>query len=199
MSSNVRYSADLTAGSLKIRESRIIADLLLKGVSDDEFRNLIVVKNILQMRSPSSAVRLAKLIRSRLIKMNSDHWVMVRDGDQSLASQALLVAAVKHSALLRDFLNLALRTEYRLLHTQLLPAVWSQFLVECESRSHLVSQWSESTRKRLRSSVFQILSQAGYVGARPGNELKKFVVLPEISDYLSRSGENTLLQSLQMP
>ena len=53
---------------------------------------------------------------------------MVRDGEKALATQALLAAAIKHSALLRDFIDLCLRDEYRLLHTELSKLLWLRFL-----------------------------------------------------------------------
>jgi len=199
MSIHDLYSADLTAGSLKIRESRIIADLLLSGLSNADFQHRMIVENVLQTRSKETAIRLGKLIRSRLSTMDAEHWTMVRDGDQALTTQALLAAAVKHSALLRDFMHLSLRTEYRLLHSHLSPSVWAEFLTECEGRDPAVARWSDSTKKRLRSSVFQILTQAGYLGGKSNRELKKVVVMTEMSDYLSCRSETTVLHCLQLP
>ena len=38
--------------------------------------------------------------------MDADLWKLVRDGSGTVATQACLAAAVKHSALLGDFLDL---------------------------------------------------------------------------------------------
>ena len=46
------YKADIAGGSLKVPESRIIADLLLRGVDEKEWRDAIEVENALQKRSP---------------------------------------------------------------------------------------------------------------------------------------------------
>lgn len=61
-----RYRADITAGSLKVTESRRIADLLINKVDAAGWSNAIVKRNILQARSPATARRLAQLISSRL-------------------------------------------------------------------------------------------------------------------------------------
>lgn len=63
---DVRYRADITAGSLKVAESRRVAELLLEGVDDTAWKRAIVDDNILQARNPESAKRLARLIRARL-------------------------------------------------------------------------------------------------------------------------------------
>ena len=59
----MRYKADITAGALKVPESRIIADLLLRGVDAEGWKDAIVKQNVLQARSPATATRLTKLIR----------------------------------------------------------------------------------------------------------------------------------------
>jgi hypothetical protein len=61
--SKYKYRADIAGGSLKVPESRIIADLLLRGVDDNEWRDAIEVQNALQKRSPATARRQASLIR----------------------------------------------------------------------------------------------------------------------------------------
>lgn len=199
MLSSVVYSADLTAGSLKLRESRIIAGLLLAGADGKQFREAIVVANVLQARTPATAVRLARLIRARLSEMDAGLWRMVSEGDKNLATQALLAATLKNSRLLRDFMDLVLRDEYRLLHTEVELAHWTSFLLGCESRDPTVAGWSDSTRRRLRSTVFQILAQAGFLADTSSRKLKKVMVLPELRDYLSARGDISILNCLQMP
>jgi hypothetical protein len=67
----MRYKADLTAGSLKIPESRIIADLLLRGVAHQQWRDVLIKQNILQVRNPATAIRLALMtVVSLLVAYN---------------------------------------------------------------------------------------------------------------------------------
>jgi hypothetical protein len=74
-----RYKADITAGALKLHESRVIADLLLRQVDAASWKHAIVTKNVLQARNPGTARRLTKLIRARLETMGPDLWALVRD------------------------------------------------------------------------------------------------------------------------
>ena len=60
------YKADLTAGSLKLPESRIVADLLLRNVGPEEWKQAIYSENVLQSKTPETSCRLANLIRRRL-------------------------------------------------------------------------------------------------------------------------------------
>jgi hypothetical protein len=89
-----RYKADITAGALKLPESRIIADLLLRNLDADGWKEAIVTRNVLQARNPATAKRLTKLIRSRLETMGPELWKLVRDGVGLVATHAALAAAV---------------------------------------------------------------------------------------------------------
>lgn len=55
----MRYHADITAGSLKVPESRIIADLLLRDCDQEAWNVALYTNNLLQTRSPATAKRLA--------------------------------------------------------------------------------------------------------------------------------------------
>src|SRR5438876_7615222 len=61
-----RYGAEITAGGLKLRESRVVADLLLSGVDQHAWIPAIRDKNVLQARNRETAIRLGRLVRQRL-------------------------------------------------------------------------------------------------------------------------------------
>jgi len=195
----ITYSANITKGSLKLRESRIVAGLLMDKVSDAEWKDAIENQNVLQARSAATATSMAGYIRSRLEYFDRDLWKMVRDGDRTLACQSLLVCAMKHSALLRDFMDLNLRDEYRKFRPTLATSVWTEYLEGCRSRDPDMPEWFETTKNRLRSTVFQILAQAGYISDTSARELKTVTILPELISYLHRKGENQLIRCLQLP
>jgi Putative inner membrane protein (DUF1819) len=88
----MRYKADITAGALKLPESRLIADLLLRQVDAEGWRDAIVTKNVLRARNPATARRLTKLVRGRLETMGPDLWKLVRDGSGKAATHAILAA-----------------------------------------------------------------------------------------------------------
>lgn len=194
----MRYRADITAGSLKIAESRIIADLLLQEVNRKEWKDALLTQNILKARHPATAVRLAHLIRSRLQLMDAELWQLVRDGTGPIASQALLAAAIKHSPLLGDFLDGVVREQYRLFHPTLSKRLWEDYLNECRARDPEMPQWHDSTRQRLRSSVLQMLAQAGFLESTRTLKLQPVHIAPQIVRYLHERHEAYVLRCMQV-
>jgi hypothetical protein len=194
----MRYRADITAGSLKVPESRVIADLLIRGIDGQEWDVAILDRNVLQARTAETARRLARLIRSRLALMEAELWRLVRDGTGDTAPHAVLAAAVKHSRLLGDFLDLVVREQYRIFARTLSTPLWEHYLDDCRSRDPDTPVWNESTRIRLRSSVFQILAQAGYIDNTRSKTLQTVHIASQVTDYLHQHDESYVLRCIQV-
>jgi hypothetical protein len=193
-----RYKADLTAGALKLAESRIVAGLLLQGLGVADWRDAVVTRNILQTRSPATATRLIKLIRGRLETMGADLWRLVKDGNGTVAAHATLAAAVKHSTLLGDFFDLVVREQHRLFAERLSNRLWDGYLDGCRERDPDMPQWADSTRQRLRSAVFQTLAQAGYLDGTRTLRLQTVHVAEPVLHYLRANREEYVLRCLQV-
>ena len=194
----MRYKADITAGALKLPESRLVADLLLRKVDAEGWKDAIVTKNVLQARSPATARRLTKLVRGRLETMGPDLWKLVRDGKGSVAAHAVFAAAVKHSPLLGDFLDLVVCEQYRVFGTALSNTMFAAYLEGCRERDPDMPQWNETTRRRLRSSVFQMLAQAGYVENTRSLKLQTVHVADQVLRYLTANREEYVLRCIQV-
>jgi hypothetical protein len=192
------YKADITAGSLKVAESRIVAGLLLRKVNADGWEKAVIEDNVLQTRSEATAIRIGRLIRKRLELMSPDLWRLVRDGTGTVATHSVLAAAVKHSPLLGDFLDLVVREQYRLFNTALSNKLWDDFLDDCRGCDPDMPIWNESTRKRLRSSVFQILAQAGYIETTRSKRLQTVHIASQVLQYLERHNEHYVLRCIKV-
>ncbi len=193
-----RYSADIAAGALKLAESRVVARLLLDGVDKQDWRQAIEHENVLQARNPATAKRLSHLIRGRLETMDADLWRLVRDGTRIVAAHAALAAAIKHSPLLGDFLDLVVRDEFRMFNPRLSTAIWDDYLDGCRGRDADMPLWSESTRRRLRSSIFQALAQAGYLADTKCLKLQPVHVSRQVIAYLQDHNEAYALRCIQV-
>ena len=154
-------------------------------------------ENVLQARNPATAKRLAKLIRSRLETMEADLWRLVRDGSSVIATHAVMAAAVKHSRLLRDFLDLVVREQYRLFSPGLTKAMWDRYL-DTSVQETTSPTWTDSTRTKLRRVVFQILVEAGYLENSRSLRLQPVHLADPVARYLADHDEHEVLRCLQV-
>jgi hypothetical protein len=192
------YRADITAGALKLPESRVIANLLLNQIDTEGWKDAIVTKNVLQARNPATAKRLAKLIRGRLEMVGPHLWTLVRDASLGVATQAVFAAAVKHSQLLGDFLQIAVAEQHRLFSTALTNKLWDDYLEGCRERDSGMPLWSETTRRRLRSSVFQMLAQVGYIENTRSLKLQTVHIADPVLRYLKANNETYILRCIEL-
>lgn len=58
--------------------------------------------------------------------------------------------------------------------------------------------WHESTRNRLRSSVFQMLAQAGYIESTHSLRLQRVQIAETVLDYLKTNHEDYVLNCIQV-
>jgi hypothetical protein len=192
------YNAEISAGSLMLRESRQIAKLLLEGADDEAWEKALYIDNVLQKKIRATARRMARLIRNRLEFMTPDLWKMVVDGSSEVAIQGLLAAAIKHSRLLGDFLNDVIKEYYKVFNQQLSIREWNNFLVACEHRDPAVATWSQSTRAKLGQVVFRILAEAKYLDSTRSMKLMPVVLTPEIQEYLKENQESYVLRCMDV-
>lgn len=192
------YNAQISAGSLLLRESREIAKLLLENADNEQWHRAIVVDNILQKRSPASAKRMAKLIRNRLELMKPDLWKLVLEGNNEVASQALLAAAIKHSRLLGDFMQQVIPEHLKAFDKELSLKDWDNFLAECERRDSEPATWSESTRRKLGQVIFRILAEAKYIDNTRSLNLTPVKIVSDVKRYLAENNEDYILKSMEV-
>lgn len=195
---NIHYKANITAGALLIPESRKIADLMLKNISQEEWKYEIGEKNILQRLSVSSSKRIASFIRARLGLMTPDLWIMIRDGDATLSTQANFAAAIKHCILLGDYLDVIIRVQFKKLEDTLPLPLWDEFIVLCEQNDPLMEQFPPSTAQKMRSNIHKILAEVGYLSDPYKRKLRKIEIVPEVIDYLKKNNEEYVLKCIEV-
>lgn len=191
------YKADIAGGSLKIYESRIVADLLLRRLSAAEWRQAIEIDNVLQKTSIGTAKRQASLIKARLKFMTADLWTLVRDGTKPVATQAVFAAAIAHSSLLRDFLIIDVRDRFRSGNLALTRSHWRAFVASCHERDSEMSEWSASTTDKLGDSVLRILTEVGMLTESDRPCLQPVHYEPEVMNYLRDKNCTEVLSAMQ--
>lgn len=193
-----QYQADLSAGSLMLPESRVIAGLLLQHPDDLAWSHAVRVDNVLQRSSPATAVRQARLIRFRLETIDPSVWVVIRDGDKETASQLLFAAALKHSELLKDFLREVVADHVRRLEHVLSVNAWEPFLHDCAVRDPAVGTWSDSTRKKLLQVIIRMLAEARYLESTRSLRLLHPHLHPTVRQTLQGVGDGELVQLMEL-
>lgn len=192
------YNAEIVAGSLLLKESRAIAELLLQGADQQAWHQAIVIDNVLQKTSLNSSLRLTRLLKKRLEAMPREVLEIVASGTTEVALQSLLAAAIKHSRLLGDFMLQVVRRHYKEFNVKLLPREWDSFLEECAHIDPTVESWSQSTKNKMGQVVYRILAEAGYLDNTRSLNVQPVMITPEVSKFLHAHNEDYILKCMEI-
>ena len=192
------YTATITSASLRLRESRIVSDLLLQAVSDEAWKEAMVEQNMLQMDSVESIKRISRLLRARLEPLGEGLWKMVRDGGREQATQAVFAGAVKNSRLLGDFMDITMRDQRASFAKKLEYRMWNEYIAGCLGRDPDMPHWSDATVARLRSAVFSMLAEADYLKDTRSLLLQNVFVDAGLAAYLRARGETYVLRCMEV-
>lgn len=178
-------------------ESKRIAALMLTQPNDAAWQQAIEVENILQKKTPATSRRQATLIRKRLNTLDPEAWTLIVQREQEVAVQLLLVAALNHSQLLRDFLRTVYATHQRRMEPQLATMDWQNFLDECVHRDASVANWSDSTRAKLFQVIVRMLVEAKYLDNARALRLTPRSLHPDVRRYLNAHNQPIALECLE--
>ena len=158
----------------------------------------VMEDNLLKLGSVESIRRVAGLLRARLEPLGDGLWKMVRDGEREQAVQATLAGAIKNSRLLGDFMDITMREQRALFAKCLENRMWLDFIEGCRGRDPEMPHWSDATVARLRSAVFSMLAETGYLKDTRGLFLQNVFVDTQLAAYLRDHGESYVLRCMEV-
>lgn len=193
-----KYHSELLGGSLQVREARIVADLLIRNASETEWKHAIEVENLLQKKSPASAKRVVRTLRSRLESLDSAFWHLIRDGDSELSTQAAFCAYVARDQLLLEYIETIVKDAFITRSPKLDDYHWDEFLDERAHRDPALASLKPSSREKMRTVAHRILTEVGLLENTKTMALKKLLVRSEIKALLEETGRIRILACLNV-
>jgi hypothetical protein len=192
------YNSDLIGGSLQVRESRIIADLLLQGATPEQWQEVVQQQNRLQKRTPASARRVAQALRKRLERLDEPFWRAIRDGDDQLATQVVFCSALERNLLLVEFIETVLHDAFITRAEVLETYHWNEFLDERCQRDSAISMWTESSRKKMAQVVYRMLAEVELLESTRTMKLQHLLIRSEVRSLLEDSYRNRIKACLEV-
>lgn len=192
------YLGDLIGGSLMLRESQLIAELLLKKPSNEEWLDAIVNQNILQKRSDASAKRNATTIKKRLENLNEEYLEKLAFGSAELSSQLMFAATLINCTMLADFMRNVVIDAKRMFRESLDSSDWESFW---EDRSRLFPEFAkmtDSSTYKIAQVAFKLLADAGYIESTRNKKLQNFYILPEVKSLLAQINRDDIIAAMEV-
>lgn len=158
---NDRYALSFTSGALLAREAMIAAPLFLVVRDWSAVRDQLGAENLLQARTASSGLRLAREVTQRLAVLTEAELKLLRDTSPGERGHLMWIAACRRYAFIGDFAEEVVRERFLLLMPTLGYDDFDSFVHGKVLWHPELAEVKGSTLQKLRWAVFKMLTEAG--------------------------------------
>ena len=194
----MKYSGDITGGALLARESRIVARLLLENPDRTSARDRLLAENLFQNNSPETTRKYCRLILPRLESLPPSMLDFIAEGTEELVRLTLFAAVLRSVDLVADFVGEVLLAKVRSFEPALRKTDWTLFLEERQNVDPAISEWSETSRKKMGQVVFRMLAEAGYIESTRSLRILHTPVPDQLAAALETAGDTRTLNLLRL-
>lgn len=164
-------SFSFTAASLRPEILRVIAEAYLQTGSWESAKVRVLASNALQARSPSSALRMERELRQRLMRLTPAEIKLAAEGMVEERTGIAWLAALKSSSYIHAFAAETLRGKLALLDPVLRASDYEAFY-ESQSTIHPeILELAATSRIKIRTVLLTMLREVG-IARRAGRELR---------------------------
>ncbi|MFJ3544019.1 DUF1819 family protein [Streptomyces rubiginosohelvolus] len=185
-----RYALSFTSGALLMREALIVAPLYLREHDWGKTRVVIEQDNLLQARTVSSGQRLAREVTQRLAVLTDGEIELLVDATAAERGHLLWAAACRRYDLIGEFAEEVVRERFLLLTPTLTYEDFDRFVLSKALWHTELAEVKDSTLRKLRSSVFRMLDEAGLFADR--GRLSRTVLSRRVASALSKGSPSDL-------
>lgn len=156
-----RYLLSFTTGNLMAREAIIAVPLYLETRDWMLVRKRMRADNLLQTRTATSGLKLVLEVTKRLAMLSDSELEMLHDSSPSERGHFMWVAACRRYVFIGDFAEEVVRERFLLLTPTLSYEDFDSFVRGKALWHPELTEVKDSTMQKLRSTVFQMLTEAG--------------------------------------
>lgn len=156
-----RYALSFTSGGLLVREADAIVAEYLRTRDWAAVRQLVVERNLLQARTNSSSVRVARETIQRLGALDDAELEILADASLTERCQLMWTAACRRYDLIGDFAEEVVRERFLLMTPTVVAEDFERFMTSKSLWHPELDELRPSTREKLRQTIFRMLHEAG--------------------------------------
>lgn len=192
-----RFSASITKCSLKLQETRVLAGLLMSGTPPAVVIDTVISQNLLQKRASSTSRTFCSYLMRRLEQCPPCIHKSIAQGLHREASQAVFIAALAESAILRAFCEHSLTEITSSGRAFVTGSDWMSFRDWLETQDPKTASWTPVVWSKMRQNIWRILDEVDLVDSTNMMSLQPMRLEPPISACLEDPSLSHILPALR--
>ncbi|GEK91230.1 DUF1819 family protein [Alkalibacterium kapii] len=192
-----KYLTTLNTRPFLYRETKLIAELMDQGMSDEDIKEKVIGDNLFQLTSKDRRTSFLSEIRKRL--NNLDDFLLDRFlvSDTSTCKAILLYAILKKDSLFYEWMREVVWDKWLTLDDEVTKLDTTSFIENKVEQNETVAKWKILTRERLVNAYHQVLVDAEYANySETKIILQRPIISSQVEQYLKSEKEKHIVEVL---
>lgn len=184
------YNGGLTREQFLFYEIRIVASLILQGLSREEVLDKINEENLFQFPTERMISSIAKTCFKRIDALESEILIYhLANAPAEVAKQINLYAMMKYNRVVWDFMITVIAEKYRTQEFEFENIDLNLFFFRLQEQNETVASWSDSTINKIKQVLKKALVECGYLDSTRSTCLNMISIAPELEDEIRAAGK----------
>lgn len=189
-----QYLGSLTREQFLYYEVKIVAQLLNRGLNEEQCFELIKEENLFQLPTEKSIKTLFKGIYKRLTFAGTPNLIdLIANGVSEISKQAALYLLMRYNKIVYDFMVYVIGEKYKNFDLSFDKHEVSVFMCKLQYENEIISSWSESTINKIKAILVKCLSDTGYINSIKSNNLNSIIIYDEVLECIKENGDLEVL------
>ena len=188
------YNGGLTREQFLFFEIRVVASLLLQGLSRDEILEKIREENLFQFPTERMISSIAGTCFKRIEALESDTLVYcLAHSSVDVAKQINLYAMMKYNRVVWDFMTTVIAEKFRTQDFEFSRKDLNIFFFRLQEQNDSVAAWSDGTVNKIKQVLTKTLVECDYLDSTKSTRLNPVSISPELEDEIRANNDNAVL------
>jgi hypothetical protein len=180
----LQYSASLTGEPLQFYESKVVAQLLNKGLSFDEIKFKVYDENLFNYTTKKSIYKRVASVYRRLKGLDESILRVIVEGSGDDARVMVLFSVMLSNRLFFEFMTEVVRVKFLEMDLVFETREVDRFFDSKRQESEKVSSWHDVTVHKLSQVFLKMLRQTHLLSDENPAHLQPILVSQQLRDYL---------------
>ena len=189
-----QYLGSLTREQFLYYEVKIVAQLMNKGLSEEECLNIVVEENLFQLPTEKSIKTIFKGVYKRLKYAGTPNLIkLISTSVSEISKQASLYLLMRYNKIVYDFMIYVIGEKYKNFDFSFDKHEVAVFMSKLQYENEMVASWSEITINKIKSILVKCLSNTGYLNSIRSNTLNSIILYDEVLECIKENGDYEML------
>lgn len=188
------YNGSLTREQFLYYEIRIVASLILEGMSRTDILKKVKEENLFQFPTERMVSSIVGTCFKRIDALPSQTLVAyLSEAPAAVAKQVNLYAMMRYNGIVWDFMTTVIGEKFRTQEFAFSRKDLNIFMFRLQEQNDAAAAWSDATVGKIKQVLAKTLVECAYLDTARSMQLNPVTIVPELEDEIRQCGDTAAL------